>query len=58
MNPTIKEQVLAVRDSGESNMLDTNMVQVVANRKGYYELVCYLQEHKREYAQFITTGEE
>jgi len=58
MNETIKEQILAVRDSGETNMLDTNMVQVIANREGYYELVWYIEEHRREYACFIMTGEE
>lgn len=37
-------------------MLDTRMVQVVANRMGFYELVIYLEEHKKEYANFILTG--
>jgi hypothetical protein len=25
--------------------------------RGYYELVCYLEEHRGEYAHFILTGE-
>jgi hypothetical protein len=58
MNATVKDQILAVRDSGETNMLDTRMVQVIANRMGFYELVVYLEEHKREYVNFIFTGEE
>ena len=58
MNQTIKEQILAVRDSGETNMLDTTMVQVIANREGYYELVCYIEDHRCEYARFIMTGKE
>ena len=37
-------------------MLDTRMVQVIANRMGFYELVIYLEEHKKEYANFILTG--
>ncbi len=57
MNATVKEQILAVRDSGETNMLDTNMVQVIANRMGFYELVIYLEEHKKEYVNFIFTGD-
>ena len=56
MNATVKEQILAVRDSGETNMLDIRMVQVIANRMGFYELVIYLEEHKKEYANFILTG--
>lgn len=58
MNAVIKEQIMAVRDTGEANMLDTRMVQVIANREGFYELVVYLEEHKREYVNFIFTGKE
>lgn len=58
MDATVKKQILAVRDSGETNMLDTRMVQVIANRMGFYELVVYLEEHKREYVNFIFTGKE
>lgn len=56
MDKTVKAQVLAIRATGETNMLDTRMVQVIANRMGFYELVVYLEEHKREYANFILTG--
>lgn len=37
-------------------MFDANMVQYIANREGYYELVIYLEEHRKEYANFILTG--
>ena len=49
---------MAIRDSGETNMLDTRTVQWIANREGYYELVVYLEEHSKEYWHFIMTGEE
>ena len=58
MNETIRKQIMAVRDSGETNMLDTRMVQVIADRMGFYELVVYLEEYKREYVNFIFTGRE
>lgn len=58
MTETIKKQILAIRDSGETNMFDTRMVQYIANREGYYELVVYLEEHHKEYVHFIMTGEE
>ncbi len=58
MNATVKKQILAIRDSGETNMLDARTVQVIADRMGFYELVVYLEEHKREYVNFIFTGEE
>ena len=38
-------------------MVDTNMVQVIANANGYYELVVFIEEHKKEYVHFIFTGE-
>lgn len=56
MNDTIRKQIMTVRATGETNMLDTRMVQVVANRMGLYELVVYLEEHRKEYANFILTG--
>ena len=57
MTKRIKEQIEAVRQSGETNMLDTSMVQWIANRENYYELVIYLEEHREEYANYIFTGE-
>ena len=56
MTETIRKQILAVRATGETNMLDTRMGQVIANRMGLYELVVYLEEHRKEYANFILTG--
>ena len=57
MTDTIREQILAIRDTGLTNMFDVPMVQRLANDRSYYELVCYLEEHRREYAHFIMTGE-
>ena len=57
MTEKIKEQILAVRDTGLTNMFDVNTVQRIANDRGFLELVVYLEEHRREYAHFILTGE-
>ena len=57
MTNKIREQIMAIRDSGETNMLDTRTVQWIANREGYYELVIYLEDKKRDYWNFIMTGE-
>ena len=46
MTETVREQILAIRATGETNMFDTNMVQYIANRAGYYDLVAYLEEHR------------
>ena len=57
MTEKVKEQILAIRDTGLTNMFDVPMVQRLAYESGYYELVCYLEEHRKEYAHFIMTGE-
>jgi len=56
MTETVKRQILKIRNSGETNMFDTRAVQYIANREGYYELVVYLEKHKKEYVNFILTG--
>ena len=48
MTEKIREQTLAIRDSGETNMLDTRMVQYIHNREGYYELVTNREEPRKE----------
>jgi len=58
MDPAIVQQIITVRDSGETNMLDTNAVMRIAMREGIYELVDYLQDHKKEYGHFILTGKD
>lgn len=39
-------------------MFDVTTVQRVAHEMDFYELVIYLEEHRKEYAHFILTGEE
>ncbi|MDO4564699.1 MAG: DUF5049 domain-containing protein [Clostridia bacterium] len=58
MNPTIKEQILAVRETGLTNMFDLTAVQRIAYSMDFYELVVFLEEHRKEYVRFILTGEE
>lgn len=58
MNEKIKEQLIAVRDTGRVNMFDKNGVQRIAFDSGYYELVNYIEEHPKEYAHFIIYGTE
>ena len=42
MDKKIKEQILAIRDTGETNMFDVPKVKEIALREGYYELIDYL----------------
>lgn len=57
MSDKVKEQILAIRDTGLTNMFDTNMVQRLAYERGFHELVCFLEEHRGAYVRFILTGE-
>lgn len=57
MTETVKEQILAIRDTGLTNMFDLNAVQRIAHDMRFYELVVYLEEHRGEYAHFVLTGE-
>ena len=57
MTETVKKQILAVRDTGETNMFDVPMVQRIANDRDFYDLVLYLEDNRKEYVNFIITGE-
>ncbi len=57
MTETIREQILAIRDTGLTNMFDIPMVQRLAMERDFFELVCYLDENCSEYVHFILTGE-
>ena len=57
MSETVKKQILAIRDTGLTNMFDVSTVQRIANDMGFFELVVYLEEHRREYTHFILAGE-
>ena len=50
--------LMRIRESGATNMFDTNMVQRLAYDAGEYELVTYIEEHRKEYTHFIMTGRE
>ena len=57
MTEKVKEQILAIRDTGLTNMFDLPMVQRLAFERDFYDLVIYLEEHPKEYLHFILTGE-
>jgi hypothetical protein len=54
----IKQQILAIRDTGETNMFDVRKVQEIALREGYDELLLYLADNIGAYSRFILTGKE
>ncbi len=58
MTEKIREQIMAVRATGKTNMLDTGAVQRIANDMEFYELVVYIEDDRRAYARFILSGSE
>lgn len=58
MTDKIRKQIMAIRDSGLTNMFDVNAVQRIANERDFFDLVIFIEEHKAEYVKFILTGEE
>lgn len=58
MNDTVREQILAVRDTGLTNMFDIKAVQHIAYEMDFYDLVIFLEENITAYVHFILTGEE
>ena len=56
MTDTIREQILAIRDTGLTNMFDLPMVQRLAYERDFYELVLYLEEHRKEYTGLLRAG--
>lgn len=57
MDSKVKEQILAIRKTGLTNMFDTLAVQHIANDMHFYELVVFIEEHRKDYVHFILTGE-
>jgi hypothetical protein len=58
MDDKIKNQILDIKNSGLTNMFDTYFVQRIANDRGFYALVIFIEEHRKEYVHFILTGED
>ena len=57
MTEIIREQILAIRDTGLTNMFDIPMVQRLAYERDFFELVTFLEDHRSDYVRFILTGE-
>ena len=56
MTDKVKEQILAVRDTGLTNMFDLRAVQRIAYDMDFYELVTFIEEEIAAYVRFILTG--
>ena len=56
MNEKIKEQILAIRKTGITNMFDIRVVQRIAYEMDFYELVDFLETDRKAYVDFILYG--
>lgn len=54
----VKEQILAIRDSGQINMFDCRAVRDLAQEWHFHELVCFIKEQPGRYFKFIMIGDE
>ena len=57
MTDAVREQILAVRATGLTNMFDCPAVQRIANDMLFFDLVVFIEENRSEYVHFILTGE-
>ena len=56
VSQAVLEGIIAVRDSGATNMLDRNTVIQLCGDMGFYEAAVWIQEHKCEYSHGIFEG--
>ncbi len=52
----VLEEIMEVRDTGQTNMLDRGTVQVVADSLGFYSLVNWIEENRQDYRRGIMRG--
>lgn len=57
MDEKVLEELMAVRSSGVCNMLSIHEVQRAAFDRGFYSLVNFIEENRKDYVLFILTGE-
>ena len=53
-----RSQILEIRGTGKTNMLDINAVQRIAFDMEHFELVSFIESNKKDYVSFIMYGKE
>ena len=56
MSDKLRNQILAIRDSGAVNMFDISGVKQEAQDRKYTLLVIFLETNKGDYLRFIQSG--
>lgn len=57
MDDKLKREIIAVAQTGKSNMFNLPVVQRIAFEMNFYELVMFIEEHRDEYVRFILHGD-
>ncbi len=57
MTDKIRDQIMAIRDSGATNMMDAAHVQRLAFEQDLHELVIFIEDNCGEYIRFILYGD-
>ena len=57
MTDKIRDQIMAIRDSGATNMMDVTQVQRLAFEQDFHELVIFIKDNRGEYIRFILYGD-
>ena len=57
ITPKLKEQIIAIRDTGATNMFDVDAVMQLAFEHNFFDLVVFLLENKQDYSDFILYGD-
>lgn len=57
MDEKIRDEIFDIRSSGLANMMDLPYVQRLAFDRNYFDLVMFIEEHRKEYVYFILYGD-
>ena len=57
MTDKVFRAILAIRASGKTNMFDIPAVQRLAYERCFFDLVLFLEDHRKEYVSFILHGD-
>ena len=52
----VHDQLEYIRESGETNMFDYTRVLEIAKREGFYDLLDWMVDNKKEYGHGILEG--
>lgn len=58
MDKEICDEILDIRATDLANMLDLPYVQRLAFDRNYFDLVMFIEEHRKEYVHFILYGDD